>query len=96
MTVRFPKAGLPIPGVSDYDFTLVERHRETSDIVTFLFHVSAADGRPFRHLPGQSVAVTFPMPQGDAVRTFTIAGSGLRENQAALTVKAAPDAQATR
>ena len=96
MTVHFPKAGLPVADIADYDFKLVARRRETSDIVTFTFDIFAAEGQPFRHLPGQSVAITFPMPEGDAVRTFTIASSGLRENQAELTIKAAPDAQATR
>lgn len=96
MVVAFPKAGLPVPKITDFELTLTARRQETSDVVTFCFEVSHPKGLVFRHLPGQAVAVTFPMPLRPASRTFTIASSGLRENYAELTIKAASDGVATR
>lgn len=88
-----PKPGLPRFASALRRLTLVKRQQDTSDIVTFTFRTK--DG-VMQFLPGQAVALDLPMPKGTATRTFTISSAPLGSHELQVTVKAAPDAHATR
>lgn len=88
-----PKPGLPRFGAAPRQLALVGRHQDTADIVTFTFR---NEGGAFQFLPGQAVALDLPMPAGKATRTFTISSAPLGTAELSVTVKAAPDAYATR
>lgn len=89
----FPKPAVPQIAPADLTLTLVNRTQETADIVSFTFDV--ADGG-VQHLPGQAVMLELPLPDGVQSRVFTICSSGLNRHQITTTVKAGPEALATR
>lgn len=91
-----PKADVPQIAPDTLTLCLVERTQETRDIVSFRFAVARSDGSRFRHHPGQAISLTVPMPDGDSIRVFTIAGSNPVDATITLTVKAGPEARATR
>jgi hypothetical protein len=74
--------------------TCTGRTRETPDVVSFHFAVSAA-GR-FRHLPGQAVTLALPVDGETLYRTFTIASPPTRADGLSLTIKANSTGRATR
>ena len=74
---------------------LLSRHQETHNIVSFEMAVTTENGKPFRHYPGQAVAIALPLPQREAFRTFTIASGTPDSDRIVLTVKAGKDADAT-
>ncbi|CUH80175.1 NADH oxidoreductase hcr [Tritonibacter multivorans] len=88
-----PKPGLPRFGAAPRQLTLVDRTQDTSDIVTFTFR---NEGGALHYLPGQAIALDLPMPTGTATRTFTLSSAPLGTAELSVTVKAAPDANATR
>ena len=88
-----PKPGLPRFGPAQRQLTLIARHQDTPDIVTFTFR---NEGAALQYLPGQAIALDLPMPAGTATRTFTMSSAPLGTAELAVTVKAAPDANATR
>jgi ferredoxin-NADP reductase len=92
-SIPFPKPAVPNFKIDAHRLTLVQKLRETADIYSFTFKV---EGRGIKHLPGQAVMVELPMPDGPETRMFTVCSSGLDRSHITLTVKAAPDAFATR
>lgn len=80
--------------VRDLRLVCVSRRQETADVVTFGFR--SEDGDPLRHLPGQALTLALPVKLDTLWRTFTIASSPSRKGTVELTVKAAPDGDATR
>ncbi|MEH6443513.1 MAG: iron-sulfur cluster-binding domain-containing protein [Oceanospirillaceae bacterium] len=74
---------------------LLSRQQETHNIVSFEMAVTTENGKPFRHYPGQAVAIALPLAQGVVFRTFTIASGKANNGRIVLTVKAAQDAHAT-
>ncbi|WP_413208053.1 flavin reductase family protein [Rhodospirillum sp. A1_3_36] len=94
-TRPYPKPAAPAFSPRDLDLDLVGRRQDTPEVVTFDFELAPGQP-PLRHLPGQALALTIPMTDGPAIRTFTIASSGLDPNRLSLTIKAAADGHATR
>lgn len=89
----FPKPGLPVHPSQPRALTLVARTQDTPDTVTFTFAVA---GPVMQFHPGQAMALDLPLPSGPVTRTFTIASAPLGTDRVSLTIKAAPNATATR
>ncbi len=70
------------------ELRLVKRVAETHDVFTYEFE--ATDGRLFRYLPGQSVAMTFEIDGESVKRSYTISSSPTRPNLLHLTIKRVP------
>lgn len=91
-----PKSAAPeiLAGVTT--LTLLSRHQETADIVSFTFSAKRADKKPFHHHPGQALSVTISLADEEVVRTFTIASCMAEDDTITLTIKAGREAHATR
>lgn len=70
------------------ELRLVRRVAETHDVNTFEFE--ATDGRLFRYLPGQSIAMTFVIDGAQVKRSYTISSSPTRADRLHLTIKRVP------
>jgi ferredoxin-NADP reductase len=86
-----------VPNIETQSLTLelLSRQQETHNIVSFEMAVTTENGKPFRHYPGQAVAIALPLVEGEVYRTFTIASGIPNDGRIVLTVKAAKDADAT-
>lgn len=73
---------------------LVAARAEAPDVTTFIFQGEGDTW--FGYLPGQSVLLTLPLPEGPVQRRFALSSSPSRPLRLAVTVKAAPDDAAAR
>ncbi|MCJ8300206.1 MAG: iron-sulfur cluster-binding domain-containing protein [Pseudomonadales bacterium] len=91
------KSKNPVPKIQTQNLLLelLSRHQETHNIVSFEMAVTTENAKPFRHYPGQAVAIALPLEKGDVFRTFTIASGTSDNGRIVLTVKAGKDADAS-